>query len=196
MDCASAVVPTRAPAKIAANPAASLRVSVLPIGDGKPSLLELVAVLIAVVARAAGVLGGARRRCHVLGGNAVIHIPAFAADPRIDPTLGSLILGILGPSPTLLAGGLMSGAPPESCAMAAPLHVPATINAAPRISPLIQVPPSSNGCFGNVSFCPHTGTLRTAFSPPSRDRPRAMSPPWMRAMSRAMASPRPVEPAS
>src|SRR4029079_622561 len=41
-----------------------------------------------------------------------------------------------------------------------------------------------------------TGTLSTALRPPRWDWPSAMSPPWMRAMSRAMASPSPVEPES
>ena len=42
----------------------------------------------------------------------------------------------------------------------------------------------------------YTGTLTIARNPPSGLSPSVMSPPWERAMSRAMASPRPVPPSS
>ena len=38
----------------------------------------------------------------------------------------------------------------------------------------------------------HPGNLKTALSPPSGERPSRTSPPWPRATSRAMASPRPT----
>ncbi len=52
------------------------------------------------------------------------------------------------------------------------------------------------GAIGEVTGRDQSGTLMIARRPPSELWPSVMSPPWLRAMSRAMARPRPVLPSS
>ena len=56
--------------------------------------------------------------------------------------------------------------------------------------------PVADGTVAAASFvdvtAPYSGTLNIALSPPSELSPSVMSPPWLLAMSRAMARPNPV----
>ena len=60
----------------------------------------------------------------------------------------------------------------------------------------MSCPRSWRGARANRHEAPHNGTRMVARRPPMELTPRAMSPPWLRAISRAIAKPSPELPAS